>query len=298
VVNALAVLAKTASLYEDLAVAHAIGVALEQSAARKPAAHSACCTAALSNLLPASAVDRICELLPEKRGDTAWIRMVAVLLNWSGANGVERLFAKLDSEPAAASRLVLIRLLARVGAAGLAPARQRLSHPEWYVARNACKILGELKDPELPQRIGPALRHDDPRVQQAAMKILMESRLPGSAVVVAEALPALAPSVQEEALSELSFQNDPSCLPHLESYLDFLEPGAKMLPKMIQAVAALPGDAAADALARLAVNPKFDVRIHTAARQALGRRPGLYAQCLLLELEYPSSSAATEKTKR
>ncbi|HJX83188.1 MAG TPA: HEAT repeat domain-containing protein, partial [Candidatus Angelobacter sp.] len=297
VVNALSVLAKTASLYEDLDVTHAIGVALEQSAARNPEAHRPCCTATLLNLLPASSVDRICELLPEKRSDSNWIRMITALLSWSGASGVERLFAKLDSEPAAATRFVLIRLLARVGAAGLAPARQRLGNPEWFIARNACKILGELKDPDLLMQIGPALCHKDPRVQQAAMKVLMESRMPGSASTVAQALPALAPSVQEEALNELSFQNDPSCLLPLEAFFGVLEPGAKTLAKVIQAIAAIPGDEAANALARIAVHPKFDDRVHRAARQALGRRPGLYAQCLLLELDYPSPSSTSTKTK-
>jgi HEAT repeat protein len=286
VVNALSVLAKTAALYEDFVVTHAIGVALEQSAARKPDAHRACCTATLNNLVPASAVDRILELLSEKRGDSTWTRMIAVLLGWSGASGVERLFAKLDAEPTAATRFVLIRLLARVGAAGLGPARQRLGNPEWYIARNACKILGELKDPELLQQIGPALTHHDPRVQQAAMKVLMESRMASSAAVVAQALPALTPSVQEEALNDLSFQSDPLCLPPLEAYLDVLDSTARTLPKVIQAITAIPGDAAADALARIATNAKFDTRVHIAARDALGRRPGLYAQCLLLELEH------------
>jgi hypothetical protein len=272
-VNALVTLAKATSIYEDFEVTHEIGIALEQSAARKPEAHAACCTAALARLLPDSAVDRICELSPEKRKDTNWLRMVTVLLNWSGSAAIERVFTKLDSEPASATRFVLIRLLSRMGAAGLAPARERLGHPEWFVARNACKILGELKDPELLQQIGPALRHKDSRVQQAAIKTLMESRLPGSAAVLAESLAVLSPSVREAAMSHLSFHNDPSCLPPLEAYIDVLEPGEKMLPKVIQAIAAIPGDTAAEALARIASNAKFDAGIQAAARDALERRP-------------------------
>ncbi|HWX56197.1 MAG TPA: HEAT repeat domain-containing protein [Verrucomicrobiae bacterium] len=273
VVNALAALATTTALYEDFAATHRIGAALELSAARDLEVHAKCCTATLASLLPASAVDRIGELFIQRRTDPVWARIVVALLRWSGPRGVDRLFAKLESESSTANRLVLVRLLARLGDASLVPARQRLVHPEWYVVRNACKVLGELKDPELLQQIEPALHHKDPRVQKAAMKTVMESRMPGSAAVIAWVLPGFAPAVLEEALDELSYHKDQSCLPGLESYLD--GPGAsntRMALKVIQAIAAIPGDAAAEILENLAYDSRLNENARRATLQALHRR--------------------------
>jgi hypothetical protein len=41
--------------------------------------------------------------------------------------------------------------------------------------RNACLILGELKDPELPEHLSAQLRHEDERVQQAAAAVVIKS---------------------------------------------------------------------------------------------------------------------------
>src|SRR5207249_1661104 len=96
-----------------------------------------------------------------------------------------------------------------------------LGHPQWYVVRNACKLLSELKDPKLLQQIEPALHHRDERVQKAAIQALLENKRPGWAAVLADALPCLAPSLLEDVLTELMFEKEALCLPGLLAYLKF-----------------------------------------------------------------------------
>ena len=80
-----------------------------------------------------------------------------------------------------------------------------LKDERWYVVRNICGVLAELKDPDLADHIVPALEHHDPRVQQAALKALVRSRTVRAAPVLASSLLKLAPNVLDEALDELMF---------------------------------------------------------------------------------------------
>lgn len=300
VVNALAVLSQTAGRFEDFDRVCQVGNALEQCAGSGPA-HAKCCAAALSSLLAPSVVDRIGEIFLRKKEDSGWIRTAAALLRWSGPMAVERLFATLEAEPVAANRLALMRLLARAGAAGLDAARKRILHPEWYVVRNACKILAELKDPELFQRLTPALQHKDERVQQAALQALKDSRLAGVAGPLAEALPYLSRALQEETMNELAYLRDVNCLPGLLDFLTSPAPPVNgSLARIMQIIASIPNSAAADALAGLAVNLSITESVRNAAMQALGRISTDHAQRRLRALQYdsPAESATGGNTTK
>lgn len=273
VVNSLVALAKIAATYEDFVLIEKIGSALEANTALDSSAHSHCCTAGISNLLQASAVDRIAEIFLEKKNDPTWTRTVAGVLRWAGVGAIERLFTALDTEQIAANRLALIRLLRRVGPVALPPARQRIKHKDWYVVRNSCKLLGELKDPELLQHIQVAFEHEDERVHKAGFQAVIESRLPGRAAVIANALPLLSPRLVEEALVELMHQADAGSLPGLEKYFNSAAAkDAKTLPLVINVISAIPHDKAGDLLASIAKNEKFNVELCNAARQALSFR--------------------------
>lgn len=273
VVNALVALAKIAATYEDFALIEKTGNALEASTIADPNSHSHCCGASIANLLPVSAVDRIAEIFLEKKNDPAWTRTVAGVLRWAGGTAIERLFTALDTEQVAANRLALIRLLRRIGPPALPPARLRLQHKDWFVVRNSCKLLGELQDPDLLQQIQPAFEHVDERVRKAAFQSVLESRLPGRAAVIANALPLLTPRLVEEALVELMHQADAESLPGLEKYFDSAAAkNARTLPLVINVISAIPHDKAGDLLARIAKNERFNVEICNAARQALSFR--------------------------
>ncbi|HWZ46319.1 MAG TPA: HEAT repeat domain-containing protein [Candidatus Saccharimonadales bacterium] len=280
VVNVLAALAQTAGRCEDFDLAYQVGAAMEQHGSSGPE-HMNCCSAALSTLLPPPVADRVAETFLRKKDSSSWIRIGAALLRWSGPDGVERLFSLLEGERMAANRLALIRLLTRVGPPALAAARNRIQHPEWYVVRNACKLLQELRDPDLFEHLAPAFQHQDQRVQSAALQAVKESRMTGSAGALAGALPFLSRALQEEALIELAFHKDKCVLPGLLAFLKSTPaPGDGTLAIVMQIISAVPGDESADILAAVAANVEFSSNVRAAALHSLSRKTSEHAQLL------------------
>jgi HEAT repeat protein len=109
-------------------------------------------------------------------------------------------------------------------------------------------------------------------VQKAALQALVESRARGAAVVIADVLPTLAPSLREDALSELIFKADPECLPGLEKC--FNAPafaGGRILGQLINVIAVVQDDAATDLLVKISVEHR-DEWLRKAAEQALSAR--------------------------
>jgi hypothetical protein len=273
VVNALVALAWIAASYENFDLVRNVGGALEHSAARDPKAHDRCCNNALRLLVQPAAADRIVEIFLERRNDSVWTKTVTGLLRWSDPTIVERIFSRLDQEPLAANRLALLRLLVRVGPAALIPARQRLQRPEWYVVRNACKLLGELKDPQLLDQLRPISAHEDERVQKAVFQAIKESRLPKRKRAIAEALPSLSSMLLEDALSELMFQPNLEILSALENYFSVPRvAGSRAMVRVVNVVAAIPDAPAAETLARIALNDILEETVRQAAREALAAR--------------------------
>ncbi len=219
VTNCLTSLSKTVAIYEDFELVLAVGSAIERRVNSDPSLHKECCAPALRNMLNLSSVDRILEIFEQKHDDSGWSKTASTLLRWSGPAGVEPVFRELEEQKAAGIRLALLRLIIRIGPAAADAARQRLSHPHWYVVRNACKVLAGLKHPQLLDELAPLLRHAEQRVQQAAFQALIESRVPGRAAVFAEMLPHLNPHLMEQALNELIFLKDPASLPGLEAFV-------------------------------------------------------------------------------
>ena len=272
IVNGLATLARIAATYEHFGLVQKIGLALDASTATDPAAHQKCCSTAVISLLPPSAVDRITEIFFERRNDSNWTKLAANVLRWAGPDAIERIFIALDNEVVAANRLALIRLLARLGPSALAPARNRLQRKEWYVVRNACKIMGELKDPELLQHIRPVFENKDERVQKAALQAVIDSHLPGVASTLAVVLPQLSPVLLEEALYELMFLADPESLPALERCFSSPVPAA-LLWRVVSVVAAIQTTEADNLLTGVMNNPALPQNVCAAAKRAMEKRP-------------------------
>jgi hypothetical protein len=272
IVNGLATLARIAATYEQFDLVQKVGLALDASTASDPQAHQKCCATAVVSLLPPSAVDRITEMFFERRNDSAWMKLAANVLRWAGPDAIERIFIALDSEVIAANRLGLIRLLARLGPSALISARKRLQRKEWYVVRNACKIIGELKDPELLQHIQPVFESKDERVQKAALQAVIDSHLPGVASTLAVVLPKLSPVLLEEALCELMFLADPDSLPALEHCFSLPVPAA-LLWRLVGVVAAIQTTEADNLLTAIMNNPALPQNVSAAAKLAMAKRP-------------------------
>ena len=272
IVNGLATLSRIAATYEQFDLVQKIGLALDASTATDPAAHQKCCSTAVISLLPPSAVDRITEMFFERKNDSGWMKLAANVLRWAGPDAIERIFIALDNEVVAGNRLALIRLLARLGPSALVPARKRLQRTEWYVVRNACKIIGELKDPELLQHIQPVFGNKDERVQKAALQAIIDSHLPGAASTLAVVLPQLSPVLLEEALYELMFLADPDSLPALERCFASVLPAA-LLWRLVSVVAAIQTTEADTLLAAIMNNPALPQNVSAAAKRAMEKRP-------------------------
>src|SRR6202142_272145 len=198
--SALTVLSQSIAAFEDFADVMVIGIALETSLNRDPEKHKKCCGLGLERLLPAAAAERIIELFLAQRNDSTWNRMAARLLRFAGPKGAESVFKRLNEETDAKNRLALVRLIGQMGSEGIAVAYKFLKDERWYVVRNICVALGDLKDPDLADHIVPALEHPDERVQQAALKALVNSRTVRAAPVMAASLSKLTPKVLDQAL--------------------------------------------------------------------------------------------------
>ena len=210
---------RTVALYEDFELIQAVSAALDRLVTSAPEAHAKCCTKAMAGLLTPNSVERVIEIFIQKHDDRPYTRLAADLLRWAGPAAIVKVFRQLEEEQATGNRMALIRLITKIGTPALSIARQRLGDERWYVVRNACKLLGDLKDPEMLKSLAPALRHANERVQKAAVTAILDSRDPGRAAVFSEALPHLHHQVVEDVLGELLFLKDPVCLPALERFI-------------------------------------------------------------------------------
>ena len=269
--NCLAIVAQNAGRFEDFEFVQKVALDLKRSMARHPDQHADCCGNAMASLLTAEALERLTESFLQKRSDPAWVRTATSLLALIGPPGAEAALHRLDEESAASNRLPLIRLIRGLGVSAIEPTRKRLSDPRWFVVRNAAYILGDLGDPELPGHLRGAVRHEDTRVQQAAITAILKSNAAGRGEVLAEALTELQAGVLEMALDELTVLKDPASVKHLEALvLGKKEFKAGVLEKAVIALGAVPSDPAAEALFKIVLEASLPLLVR---RTALG---GLY----------------------
>jgi len=284
VASALTVLAQSIAAFEDFETVLAIGVSLETSLKRDREKHKKCCGIGLSRLLPASATERIIEMFLHQRNDSAWSKTSATLLRYAAPASIESVFAHLIDEQDARNRMALLRLVGQLGRGAIEVAYKYLKDERWYVVRNICGVLAELKDHDLADHIVPALTHSDERVQQAALKALVNSRTVRAAPVLADALSKLAPKVQDEALDELTFLRHVKTIHGLE---EFVIHGGGTLPatkKAVQVLAAIDEDESLEALDRLARTEELDSRVRRIALGAITRNASSVAVKLLQNL--------------
>jgi HEAT repeat protein len=288
--SSLSSAAQSLTAYEDFEFIRKIGLALEASLNRAPEQHAACCGKALENLLSPVSVGRMAELYIQRHDDAEWVRTATWLLKHAGTSGVEALFQALEEENSASNRMRLVRLLEQLGAVGIEAARKRLEDERWYVVRNACSVLGALRDPELCMQLQPALRHSDGRVQKQAVTSILKSQAADSAQSLAEALPNLQPDVAEVVLDELVLFRDATAIKGIQNFLQ--QPGLKggRINKGIGVLAAIPSDEALAALAALLANAGLDYPVRKAALTALHRNSAPRARELLVEFARKSSA--------
>jgi HEAT repeat protein len=278
------VLSQSIAAFEDFHDVLAIGIALEGSIKKDPEKHKKCCGIAVSRLLPQAAIERIIELFLQQRNDSAWCKIAATLLRCAAPGSIESVFNRLIEEPEAKNRLALVRLVGQLGTGSISIAYKYLNDERWYVVRNICGALAELKDPDLADHILPALEHPDVRVQQAALKALVNSRTVRAAPILAASLPKLAPKVLDQALDELMFLRHVNTIPTLEEFVSGDLGGLAASTKAVQILACIEDDEALHALVRLFRTEHLDNRIRRSALSSLCRNVSPIAVQLLQEL--------------
>ena len=297
IANSLVILAKNVAIFEEFDIILTIGNAMEKSLARDPGLHIKCCSNGLAALLPPAALERTVELLMQKRDDAAWSKTAMALIRWSGAPAVEKLFSMLEKEQIAMHRMALLRFIAQTGAIALETARKQLNHDRWYVVRNACKLLGELKDPEILHYLAPVLQHEDERVQQAALTALNKNRVPGRGQVIAESLAFFGPHVQEQVLEELLYLRDPAALSALAQFI-LVEGRGKLTAsqKAVQAIAANPAEQSLELLANVLCETALEPALRRTALNALRSNTSETAQRLIADFvtRFPNDTLAQD----
>ena len=274
VANCLAETAGCAAEYEDFEFFHRIGMELDRSRGRDETGHTDCCGKALREFLSPSSLERLVDLSLEKHDEPGWLRKVTSLLKWAGREGSEAAFRKLEEETIGANRMRLLRMIGRLGSDAIQVARTRLEDERWYVVRNACNILGELRDPELAWQLGEALRHSDERVQQAAITSIVKGQAEGRELALAEALPHLQAHLAEMVLDELTFLKDASAVEWLEEFIfQKSAPKAAALEKAVQALSAIASESAVEVLGKLLSDKRQASSVRKSALAALNRCP-------------------------
>jgi hypothetical protein len=294
VASALTVLAQSIAAFEDFQNVLAIGVSLETSRNRNSEKHKKCCGTGLSRLLPPAAIERIIELFLLQRGDSAWSKTASMLLRFAAPASIETVFNHLILEKDARNRLALVRLVGQLGSGTVELAYKYLQDERWYVVRNMCGVLAELKDPELVEHIAPALQHPDARVQQAALKAVIKSRTAKAAAALSASLSKLAPNILEEALDELMFLKDVAAIKGLEELLSSGQGNRASSKKAVQALACISDDAALHSLASVFRMEDLDSEIRRAALSAICKEKSPLALTLLKELATTRGPLADE----
>ena len=293
--SALTVLSQSISAFEDFNDVVAIGGFLETSFNRDRGKHKKCCGTSLDRLLPAAAIERVIELFLVQRNDSAWSKTAARLLRYAAPGSIDCVFKRLMEESDARNRLALVRLVGQMGSESIAVAYKYLKDERWYVVRNICSALAELKDPDLAEHIGPALEHPDERVQQAALKALVNSRTVRTAPVLAGSLSKLTPKVLDQALDELTFMRHVKTIEGLEEFVNGASAtNLAAARKAIQVLAAIDDDEALRALARLARSTNLDSRLRRAALTSVCKHQSPIAVELLQDLAKSHGPLADE----
>lgn len=282
--SALTVLSQFIAAFEAFQDVLAIGSSLETSFKRDPKRHKQCCGAALNSFLPPAAIERLLELFLLQRGDMAWGKLAATLLRFGAPASIQTVFNHLVEERDARNRMALVRLIGQLGPASIEIAYTYLKDDRWYVVRNICGALAELKDPDLAEHIAPALQHPDARVQHAALRALVHSRTVRAAPVIAGSLSKLAPNVLGEALDELMFLRHPKTISGLQEFVVSGSGNLEASKKAIQILAGIDDDDSLHALAKLFCMEELDSRIRRSALDGLRRDQSSTTAQILQEL--------------
>ena len=93
-----------------------------------------------------------------------------------GSPAIAELLHSLEDEESRHVRLLICQALAQIGDTAIRAVAERINHPQWFVARNAVSILGQIGTPQCVSYLDKALSHEEVRVRKEALKGLASVR--------------------------------------------------------------------------------------------------------------------------
>lgn len=209
----------------------------------------------------------------DRRDDPRVQRQTLPLLQRLGDQAARALIALLEEEPVATRRLQMLQLLKSLGPAAKPALLEKVTHPKWYLVRNVVLALGELADAEVLDHLAPALAHADERVQKAAVAATLRGPSSVRGVTLANALPALTPSLLDTVLDDLMVLKEPKAVPYLEQLIRQPRTDVPLLltEKVLFALGAVENNEAVHCLADCASETSLSLPHRRAALLALSR---------------------------
>ncbi len=270
--NNLAVLAQSVSVFEAFDKVLIIAELLRQSYSPDPDKHRKCCVTSMGRMLSPVAIERLIEIYIANRTDAGMSKTAATILRYAHPAGTDAVLQHLIEEKASANRIALLRLIAQIGPACLERARHLLTDERWYVVRNMCNLLADLKDPELASCMEEPLHHLDVRVQQAAFNALVKVRAEGRALLIADCLTCLTPHLQEQALDELLYLRKVESVPGLEKFLLAEHTAPVTGRKALQVLSNIAGAEAVAAMNHIALSITANPKVRQSALEIVQRK--------------------------
>ena len=124
---------------------------------------------------------------------------VLTILRRAGDEGASALFSALVAAPRLGKRRAMFDAIVELGA-GIPMLIAHLSHPQWFVVRNATALLGDMRAAIAEAPLTQLLSHADERVRAAAVTALAELGTTTSARSLDCALRDKSPTVRRRAL--------------------------------------------------------------------------------------------------
>jgi hypothetical protein len=137
---------------------------------------------------------------------------------------IPTLVRRLREEPRGGMRVLLCDLLVDLGAARLEDVVALLDDPQWYVVRNAARVLGRLRDPGAVPHLSRLAAHADHRVRREAIDALAAIGTAAAQQALAVFLDDPDDRLQARALERLQPAQAWALLPRLLAVLEGPDP--------------------------------------------------------------------------
>ena len=209
---------------------------------------------ALKRLFSPMAVRLTAQLLPRARRREPYLQVLAR----AGDLGVEALFAHLIASNEMHDRRAYFDAIVELRA-GIPMLLETLRHPQWYVARNAAELLGDMRIEKAQPALSTMLQAKDDRLRAAAASALARIRTPQAMSSLQTALRDVSSKVRFFANTALLANSDATAS-QLASVLEREED----IDVQVQIV---------EALGRLGTPDAVQKLIRALSPMSMGRRP-------------------------